>query len=512
MGDTKPVGMASLEDEDDGGFESISKVLQVIKTTFGEGNTHKVLASLYVVRTDTDMRVRQLSLQVWKSVVSNTPRTLVEIMPTLVDVVVSHLSSPVYDLCVMASRCLGEVVKKLGHKVLTLLVPCLKEGLQRGDVSTRQGICLGLSEILSALTRVQVETYIDSLIPSLQQALCDEDDGVRSQAANAFQTLSKCIGPRAIGEIVPVLVQQLGQKGVQSELALLGLREVVQLKPRDLLEFLLPRLLKSPMDAVSITALTTIVGVTGEYLHHHFPLIITSLVSELSLPVGQKSAEELDAIKLCASTVMGSAGSVGLNFLIIELGKQIENDNDSSKRKWGCWLTQQFVEKTNLDFSDYISVLLKYLLARVADSDREVLTALMGALMALSDHYPVEQYTEQMDFISSCISSAASDARFRTSTTTAGAFTQQASSSGQYILPLFTIPKSLDAFLPMLLFALTNGSPHSRETAATVLGELVQMCDTDVLKPSLIKITGPLIRVVKYCKLISNKRPYLIFS
>ena len=64
------------------------------------------------------------------------------------------------------------------------------------------------------------------------------------------------------------------------------------------------------------------------------------------------------------------------------------------------------------------------------------------------------------------------------------------SSSGEFLLPLLTLPKSLDPFLTILLHGLLNGAPNVRETAADTIGELVRMSDAAVLKPVLIKATG----------------------
>ena len=487
IADVKAVGVARDDDEDEGGLGAMTNVLTSIRATLGSNNTDVLLASLYIVRSDTAPGVRQTSLQVWKSIVSNTPRTLVEIMSTLVDVIVQNLSNDDYELNAMASRCLGDVVKKLGSKVLAVLVPCLQRGLEHGDKYCRQGVCLGIAEILNALTRQQVETYLGGVIISLQTALCDVDESVRNHAASAFQALVKTMGPAAIDEVVPALVNRLEFENEEGERALLGLREVVQLKPKDLLEYLLPRLLKSPIERASAIALATVAKVTGQHLHYHFQLIVNQLTTELSLI--SPDDDRFVFLKQSASDVMGATSSTGVNLLLIELGKQIENEFDSSKRRWGCWLLEQFLLNTSAKFSEYIGVLLKYLLSRVADKDAEVLSAVLGALSALNKVYPVEDYIREIDFISSCISSTASDARFRN---TAGIQT----SKKDYVLPLFTIQKSLDAFLPMLLFALTGGNAQQRESAACVIGEFVLMCDENVLKPSLIKITGPLIRVV----------------
>lgn len=67
------------------------------------------------------------SPQVWKSVVPNTGRALREILATLIALVVSFLSSDNTESVGLASRCLGDIVKKLGERVLPEIVPTLRE-------------------------------------------------------------------------------------------------------------------------------------------------------------------------------------------------------------------------------------------------------------------------------------------------------------------------------------------------------------------------------------------------
>ena len=564
IGDTKAVGMADGEDEDEdlAGVSSGGKVTATLRANIGEKNANDVLAALYIVRSDVSMAVRQSALQVWKSVVSNTPRTLVEIIPVLIQQLISKLSSESSELRVVAGKSLGELVRKMGDRVLPVVVPHLRKQLKvsaggDGGEALRQGVCLGLTEILASATRRQIEDYLDSLMPALQEALCDKSEEVRSQAAKAFQTLFKNIGPRAVDDIVPALLARMGVMVGDSDdeddgdgdeddgdeddddededcddevetdeddkslaLVLLGLQGVVQLRPRDLLEYLLDPscLLKHPMDAPAARTLAGVVQVAGTTLNYHFSTLIPALCMEL-LSAAEKvdklqitvnsflsgegveaedATEELAAekerlavIKDSAGAVMGAVTTSGVNFLSSELGRQIEHDGDVRRRRWGCWLLEQFVRRSKAVFSDYLPVLFKYLLSRVAEFDRDLLQAVSDALLALSTSVPLEELSVHLDFMRSCVNSTASDARHRV-----GAGDLFNSVTGAFTLPLLTVPKSLESFLSIALHGLMNGSLQARETAADVIAELAAMADPAVLKPYLIKTTGPLIRVV----------------
>ena len=56
----------------------------------------------------------------------------------------------------VAARTLGDIVKKLGEKVLPEIIPILQRGLTSDDAAQRQGVCIGLSEIMSCTSREHV--------------------------------------------------------------------------------------------------------------------------------------------------------------------------------------------------------------------------------------------------------------------------------------------------------------------------------------------------------------------
>ena len=63
-------------------------------------------------------------------------------------------------------------------------------------------------------------------------------------------------------------------------------------------------------------------------------------------------------------------------------------------------------------------------------------------------------------------------------------------------MPGFCLKKGIEPVWPMLQHGLMQGSPNLREQAALGLGDLIALTTTKALRPYVIKITGPLIRIV----------------
>ena len=107
-----------------------------------------------------------------------------QVLPALMARVIRALSADGADQRTTASRCLGELVRKLADRVLPTIVPILQRGMADADAGVRQGVCLGLCEVLTAANRQQLAPYYGVLVPTVQRALCDEAGSVRDRRAH----------------------------------------------------------------------------------------------------------------------------------------------------------------------------------------------------------------------------------------------------------------------------------------------------------------------------------------
>ncbi|CBZ53386.1 putative translational activator [Neospora caninum Liverpool] len=233
-----------------------------------------ILSSLYIIRSDEAAAVRQTAVQVWKSLVSNSPRTLKELLPILTKRLISNLAASSAlpggeEKQRVAARCIGSLAHKLGDAVLPQLLPCLQESLKSPDASTRRGVCIGLAEVVSSAPRSILSEHLRVLLQIVRMALADTDASVQNAASRAAGCLIDSLGNDASDRILPPMLSQLVEPAVytpeQAEQTFTALRDA-QLQGFELLlqqqtQAVLPRLLtlvgdnSRPLDASKLRLL-----------------------------------------------------------------------------------------------------------------------------------------------------------------------------------------------------------------------------------------------------------------
>ena len=318
-----------------------------IALVLGAESRKRVLSGLYMARSDSVHMVRQSAIQVWKTVVSVTVRALRDILPVLVARIIDDLASGHYEKTEIAGRCLGDIVGKLGDSVLPQIVPVLRKALYDGDVNTKRGVCVGLTEVIQCSNKEQILRFLEIIIPVVRDALSDDSEIVRKMAATSFQSLYAAVGNRVMDEIVPTFMVAL-ESGEHNEgarmRALNGLTGILGVRSRELLPYIIPRLIKRPITTNQAEVLAGIARVTGSTIHFHLSAIIPALIFELSEADGKDDAKE-QALRLCARAICGSVDTIGVNWLFSEIVAKCGSDKASLRRESCCFLDCAIIER-----------------------------------------------------------------------------------------------------------------------------------------------------------------------
>ncbi|KAM8961528.1 stalled ribosome sensor GCN1 isoform 1-T1 [Pelodytes ibericus] len=455
---------------DDDNFGTAQSTRAII-SALGAERRNRVLAGLYMGRSDTQLVVRQASLHVWKIVVSNTPRTLREILPTLFALLLGFLASTCSDKRTIAARTLGDLVRKLGEKILPEIIPILEDGLRSDKSDQRQGVCIGLSEIMKSTSRDAVLFFSESLVPTVRKALCDPLEEVREAAAKTFEQLHSTIGHQALEDILPFLLVQLDDNET-SEFALDGLKQVMAVKSRVVLPYLVPKLTCPP---VNTRVLAFLSSVAGDALTRHLNVILPAVMSALKAHLGTE--DEQAELANCQAVILSVEDDVGQRIVIEDL-LEATRSSDVGMRQAAAIILNMYCTKTKADYSAHLKSLVSGLLRLFNDSHSVVLNESWDALSAITKKLDAGSQLMLIDDLHRDIRMVGNEVK------------------GEHV-PGFCIPKKgVTSILPVLREGVLTGNPEQKEEAAKALGLVIKLTSAEALKPSVVNITGPLIRIL----------------
>ncbi|KAI9676488.1 MAG: hypothetical protein M1817_000646 [Caeruleum heppii] len=462
-------GKTEQDEVEDTAAEAGQSLLEVL----GEEKRNRVLSSLYISRCDTSGLVRSAAINVWKALVS-TPRTLKDLIPTLTQIIIRRLASPNMEQKVIAGNALGELIRKAGEGVMATLLPPLEEGLQRStDSDAKQGICIALRELVSSAAPEILEDHEKTLVSVVRTALVDPDEEVREAAAEAFDSIQRIFGKRAVDQVLPHLLSLL-RNSDEADNALSALLTLLTENTRSniILPNLIPTLLTPPISSFNAKALASLSQVAGPSITRRLPGILNGLMDAI---VACKDDTLRDDLSGAFDAVLLSIDEYdGLNTAMSVVLPLIKHD-DHRKRAATDYRVARFFKETDVDFSRYHQDLIRLLLISFDDRDTDVVVAAWTALTELTKQLKKEE-------MESLVLSTRQVLR--------GIGVPGSN------LPGFSLPKGISAILPIFLQGLMNGTADQRTQSALAISDIVDRASGEAIKPVVTQITGPLIRVV----------------
>jgi len=317
-----------------------------------------------------------------------------------------------------------------------------------------------------------VLTFVHSLVPTVRKALCDPLPEDREAAAKTFKSLHSSVGSRALDDILPFMLEGLSDPDPSiAENTLDGLRQVMSIKSRVVLPYLVPQLTSPP---VNTKALSILVSVAGEALTKYLPKILSALVEALSEAYG--SPNEQQEIDYSQTVILSVTDEIGIRTIMDTLLISA-NSSDLCTRKSSASLLSAFCIHSPGNYSQYIPQLLRCLLKLLVDNDKEILQKSWEALNAVIKGLNAAQQISHVSDVCQEVRFAASELKGPE-------------------LPGFFLPEGITPLLPVFREAILNGLPEEKENAAQGLGEIIFLTNAQSLQPSVVHITGPLIRIL----------------
>ncbi|WVF72242.1 hypothetical protein IAT40_007054 [Kwoniella sp. CBS 6097] len=464
-------GKVELE-EDEAPAHSADNARRALLEALGQERRDRVLATLYIVRQDSVSAVRSASIHIWKALVQNTPRTTREILPVLMQLLMSLLGSPVVEQQETASRTLGELCRKNGERIFAEIIPILQKAITAPDARTKEGACLAFADVMAATNKDIIADHEDAIISAIRTALVDGESSVRTAAAKTFDAAQHYMGAKAIDQTIPTLLEAMRNPGETSETALQALQEVMSVRANSVFPVLIPTLIAQPITAFNARALGQLVKVAGAALNRRLDTVLGALVQSLEKEKSEEVLEELNAaIESLLESVEDSDGIHLLEMLLIGWAK----DHNPVRRATACDIFGTMCQVNTADTTEYRVDWIRILISLFDDSVEEVVTA---AWQALEHFVKTIDKDELEDLV----------VPLRRSIESSGA-------PGRDV-PGFSRPKGVQSIVPILLAGVLSGTQEQREQAALGIGELVQRTCEAAIKPYIIQLTGPLIRVI----------------
>ncbi|KAF8756754.1 ARM repeat-containing protein [Rhizoctonia solani] len=478
-------GKAEIEEDEEEAIDTTAaeSSRRALTEALGKERRDRILAALYIVRQDAVAAVRVASIHIWKALVANTPRTVRDLLPTLIDQIVNLWQAQIqtsarYEisdrtelqliLFQTAGRTIAELCRKLGEKILGEIVPLLRTAATFAQSCYSRGCLPGSHRNYAQHDRISARRPRSRNHAAVRVSLVDSEPAVRAAAAQAFDVLQEHLGAQAIDQTIPTLLEALRDSSDSSGTALQALKEVMMVRATTVFPVLIPSLITQPITISNARAMASLVTVAGNALSKRLTQILTALVKSLET---EKDEETREAVSEATTALLASISDAeGLNTLMMLLLSWSGETRQPRRRISALEFFGIFCKNTELDFEIYRVDWIRVLVPMLDDSDESVIEPAWNAL----DEFVKSLGKDDLEGLSVPLRRAL----------------ESTGAPGRYV-PGLGLPKGLSPLLPIIFAGLTTGNSEQREQSAYAIGDLVTRTEESALKPFTTQLTVP---------------------
>eukprot|EP00817_Percolomonadidae_sp_ATCC50343_P008160 CAMPEP_0117432536 /NCGR_PEP_ID=MMETSP0758-20121206/12001_1 /TAXON_ID=63605 /ORGANISM="Percolomonas cosmopolitus, Strain AE-1 (ATCC 50343)" /LENGTH=1593 /DNA_ID=CAMNT_0005222505 /DNA_START=1023 /DNA_END=5801 /DNA_ORIENTATION=- len=269
--------------------------LPTIETVIPLDDMNIILSSIYFLLHDEQSPVKAEATTIWRHLVSQKGRMIRRILRSVVQLTLTYIVDEESDEHrSIAARTIGELVGRLGDKVMADVIPLLSDRLKRGDVKARQGVCLCLTELIKTCPGKLLKNYIHRISPCVKRSIMDVDESVQDAAATTFDVMAKICGRKQVIDIIDSMIQTMTEDPSRQSQITEGLKKLVDKNAEFILEKVFPPILDSEtLSSADVYIIAAIASSSSKHLVPHLQSILQLLFKCIADSEYEKVDEEL---------------------------------------------------------------------------------------------------------------------------------------------------------------------------------------------------------------------------
>ena len=176
--------------------------------------------------------------------------------------------------------------------------------------------------------------------------------------------------------------------------------------------------METPLTKAHLEALACVTTVTTKYIHFYNKDLIHGLLTEMCGPQEEEQETPFaddslaQSIRHACGCLCANIGEMGIQWTCTTMDKISSSPNPGWRRE-GCMMMDYFISNTAVDYTAQIPMLLKGIINRSVEEEKDILKACWSALTSLFNKNTDEVMLTHISFLSSHLSSVISQAKHR---------------------------------------------------------------------------------------------------